>query len=291
MIDWVLCVSASGHSSVTDKKETSNSPSVSVTDKGKRQSLSPAMESPQAFISAQQSSKPPKISPKSGARKNQKSVEGVKHNETTVPDSNHRNHSSAQLDVTPASKHTSKAAKKAGGLPLASTHLKVPLVELKTVPKESPISPKKRYKSGSFSKCEEEFPTDVPMEDVAVSLVSSGGVLDMGNDVVHCVCRDVTDEGFMIQVSRSCSQYLGTVLGTYRIQEYVHGALCVDVYSLLVCVRVCTCYVHTYVNMNVHVCLISFTMNVHVVRMSAPPHTHYTSVKSACVGNTVTVFV
>ncbi len=194
---------ALGHSAVSEKKEnTSNSPTSDLT-KSKRHSLSPAMESLQATTaSTQQVIKQPKVSLKSGTRKNQKSVEVVKDNETVSypPNGNQNEHQSTQLNSTSTVKHSSKTAKRNGGLSLASPHLKVPLVEIKAISKDSISSPKKRSKSDSLSKGEDGFSTDVCMEDVG-GVVSPKGGLHNGNDVVHCVCGDVTDEGFMIQVS------------------------------------------------------------------------------------------
>ncbi len=183
--------------------EASESPKIPApTDKAK----SPPLESPhppgvtpQAKISPRHAN-PKKKDNDSSNKKQQKTADCAEDNEATVPDSNHRDHPSAQLETTPTNaattpKQTPKTSKKSsGGLLVAGHPLKVPLVEIKPLPREVITSPKKSSKS------------DVdPNGEVCVgAVVSMGCVLKEANDVVHCVCGDLTDEGFMIQVSLLC---------------------------------------------------------------------------------------
>lgn len=201
------------------KKERSSSPKIlRSTEKAKGQSLSPIVaESSQTPDTTQQASKPHKSSPKKrkdidSARKTQNTTETAKESEIAVPDSNHRNHSLAQQEVTQieAPLKQPKVTKKLNMLSSVTGPMKVPMVELKSLPREA-VSPKKFSKSNSSSQSEGEI--SVREEPV------KGSGLNEGGDLVHCLCGDLTDEGFMIQVSVMLSFQ---IIFTVHYQRYMH---------------------------------------------------------------------
>lgn len=98
--------------------------------------------------------------------------------------------------------------------------LKVPLVEIKSLPRDSlslpaQIKRQTNVKTSSLNK-EGGLTGDLFSEEVeSYNILSHPSVCrrvlleESDNDVVHCVCGDLTDEGFMIQVSWSM---IGSVL-------------------------------------------------------------------------------
>lgn len=114
---------------------------------------------------------------------------------------------------------SSKSSKKALGnshtamFSIAGPPLKVPLIDIKALPRESLFLPSQRQtniKPSSFSKEDDELINDNIMVSKVLESRSSYSrpnacrrVLydEDDDDVVHCVCGDLTDEGFMIQVS------------------------------------------------------------------------------------------
>ena len=194
------------------KKESSVSPKVPQrTDKELSKSPPPVL-SPRTPNLPQQASKPTKTPPKSPkkkkdtdtARKNPNSVTEVK--EASTPrqtDESNRQHPTARLEATPKVPHSDskmkhsqlyKLSKKPSVLSVVGPPLKIPMVEIKALPRET-LSPRK----ASSSSLPDINESAISLGEAEASSMSSIA-MTIDDDVVHCVCGDTTDEGFMIQV-------------------------------------------------------------------------------------------